>query len=73
MLLVRDEPLPSLFAQSYGHAYCGAGDSHKGVAIRHRFAGDDSQLRDVKRPRPSRVVIKKQFPGLPVLLDPPGL
>jgi hypothetical protein len=27
MVLVRDEPLPSLFAQSYGHAYCGAGDS----------------------------------------------
>lgn len=38
MMFVRDEPLPSLFAQSYGNAHFGLKDSHKGMTIRQLLA-----------------------------------
>ena len=72
-MLVRNEPLPSLFPQTYGHANLGVEDFHDGVAIRHRSVGDDSQLSHIERPRPSRTVIKQQFPGLSVFLQSLGL
>jgi hypothetical protein len=45
---MRDEPLPSLFAQSYGHAYCGIYPS----CVEQRSVGACARVSSTSRARP---------------------